>query len=153
MTPFKLIAILSIGLFCLLSIGNQIYFSFIHAPRFESDLRIGEFVRSYRWSSLFSTLGFSMLGLGFCIWAWRDARILSNVGLWLFTAYSIYSLFLNNIGMYFREPLGDGSLTSAAAGWIKLHGNIIQISYASLLITSLFFGTMALLFQRKQAEP
>ena len=150
MTRYRLLTTICFGLFCLLTLGVQIYFTFVHSPRFEPDPLIGHFASSYRWTSLLSTSALVIAGMVVCFWGIVDKRSSSQIALFCFAGYIIYSHYLSDIGFYFHGPLGDGSLAGATSAWIRLNGTAYHIFSIVLLGATLVLTTLSITFCRQK---
>jgi hypothetical protein len=95
--------------------------------------RIKAFAEEFRITTTLETLAFFVSGVFLSLWAWVRRSSPAALAVAFTAAGALWWSQLSSAGIFFRAPLGDGTISGALQGWWRLHRPSIGIHSARIL--------------------
>ena len=103
-------------------------------PRFTDDPLIGGFARSYVVTSSLQILLFAVIAAILAVYVYRSRRAWAAVALCVLFVLAFWQYFLVGLPLFFRAPLGDGSLHGALVGYVRFHSTGLWLHLMKLFL-------------------
>lgn len=119
---------------------------FVFSTSTPDDARIAAFVEHYRVTSSIEIGATAVIGAVLSVSVLLRQTPLRVAALALFCAFQLWHVYVSVVASLFSPPLGDGSLTHAAAMWWRIHSGRAWIHIASILfltVMTFFLGFQA----------
>ena len=107
----------------------------------EPNPKLAVFAEQWRIKSTITAAATVVVGFALVAALVRRQTMWRILGLAVFSGFCLLNNYATNLDIYFRHPLGDGSLASAVARWWRLHSYHAWFHIPSIL----FLATSAVL--------
>lgn len=130
------------AILCLLFVAQLLVqqMMFVFSTSIPEDSRIAAFVEHYRVTSSIEIGATAVIGAILSASVLLRQTPLRVAALAVFCAFQLWHVYVSVVVSLFSPPLGDGSLTHAAAMWWRIHSGRAWIHIASILfLTAMTF--------------
>ena len=94
---------------------------------------MNNFARNFLITSTLKTLAFSVSGVVLSLWSWLHRSAYAALVVAFLAAGALWWAYLASSGIFFRPPMGDGTISKALHWWWRLHGSSIGLHAAKIL--------------------
>jgi hypothetical protein len=117
-------------------------------PRFTQDPLIGYFARSYVVTSSLQIVLFVAIAAALAAYVYRSRRPWAAAALCILFVLAFWQYFLVGLPLFFRPPLGDGSLHGAFVSYARFHSMGLWLHLTKLFLVLGCFGLWIAVFSR-----
>ena len=140
------VAIILSALFWAIALVQQaVWLPHALQPQFTHDARIGAFATRYAITSSVQLLLFVAVACLLAFYVYRSRRAWAAAALCVLFVLALWQYFFAGLSIFFRPPLGDGSLYAAALGYVHFHsGDMwLHVTKFVLVLSCLFLWVFA----------
>jgi len=142
------------AILCLLFVAQLLVqqMMFVFSTSTPDDSRIAAFVEHYRVTSSIEIGATAVIGAIVSVSVLLRQTPLRVAALAVFCAFQLWHVYVSVVASLFSPPLGDGSLTHAAAMWWRIHSGRAWIHIASILfltVMTFFLGFQAYAIRKR----
>jgi hypothetical protein len=134
MRVIRVATLLTVVFWLIILIQQALFIPHALEPRFIYSPLIGPFARRYVvMSSIEIVFLIAIAGaLIFCVYRLR--RVWPAIALCMLFTFAIWRWFIQPLPIFFRPPLGDGSLHGALAGYLHFHASDLWLDLTKMFL-------------------
>ncbi len=146
-----------------LAIGSAILWAALLVQLYSSwtaplpdDPVMNNFARNFLITSTLKTLAFSVSGVFLSLWSWLHRSSYAALAVAILAAGALWWSYLGSSGVFFRPPVGDGTISRAFHLWWRLHSSFIGLHAAKILFflaSIILWLIVSYRLSRKMPEP
>jgi hypothetical protein len=141
MRIIRIATILTVTFWLIVAVQQTLWIPHAVQPRFINSPLIGSFARRYVVTSSVEIALFAAVAFALLVCVYRIRRVWPPVALCVLFAFTLWRYFVHPLPIFFRAPLGDGSLHGAFAGYLRFHSGDLWLDITK---TFLVIGCLGL---------
>jgi hypothetical protein len=140
MRVIRVATLLTVVFWLIILIQQALFIPRALEPRFIYSPLIGPFARRYVVTSSIEVVFLTALAGVLILCVCRLRRVWPAVALCMLFAFTIWRWYIHPLPIFFRPPLGDGSLHGALAGYLHLHSYDLWLDLTKIFLVIGCFG-------------